>query len=73
MTMSQSEDWPKMPTAAECIAEIAKNYTLEGVAIVVKSRNRALGGETPEALMETVEGRRRVYAWARGLTEGVMG
>lgn len=63
---------PTDPTAAECVALILQTYKPSGLAVVLGGRVRGLGGR-PGELMETTEGRRRVYAWALGLAEGVMG
>lgn len=59
-----------VPTLAECIAKLGETYDAKGVAIVLCGRVGALGGGRPEELMQTAEGRQRVYDWAYSLAEG---
>jgi uncharacterized protein (DUF2384 family) len=60
-------------TAGECVLMLAQSYRSEGIAIVLRASIGALGGQRPIDLMDTAEGRERVYDWALGLAEGVMG
>jgi hypothetical protein len=62
-----------VPTAAECIREILNNYKAEALNAVLHAKVGALDGLRPVDLLERPEGRQRVYWWARGLSEGVMG
>jgi hypothetical protein len=59
------------PTAAECIAAIAKVYDLELVPYVLDSKVVAVveHGKTVRESLMTAEGRRAVYDWASALGE----
>jgi hypothetical protein len=60
-------------SAGECVLMLAETYRPEGIAIVLRASIGALGGQRPIDLMDSAEGRERVYGWALGLAEGVMG
>lgn len=61
------------PTVGDIDEVLGMTYTFVGVMHVWLTPNRALGGRTPAELSRTKEGRQRVYDWAWGLAEGVMG
>lgn len=68
-----SSEIPANPTEAQCVQAILWSYRPEFLTAVLKSRRSALGGKSPEELLRTAEGRRRVYGWALAIAEGVMG
>ena len=64
---------PDDPSGADILAVLGEVYREQGVTLVLDARIGALGGVTPASLLDTHEGRRKVYTWALGLAEGVMG
>jgi hypothetical protein len=59
-------------TRDQCIDMLHETYTAEGVRLVLAAR---MPGEAliVDELLATSEGRSKVYYWALGLAEGVMG
>lgn len=57
------------PTGAMCIGLILRAYGIEGLSPVLKAKHIASveAGKTIEQSMETLDGRRKVYAWAKEL------
>ena len=51
---------------------LASTYKREAIPMVLTARFGALDGKTPEELMAAGDAR-RVYDWAVGLADGVMG
>lgn len=51
---------------------ILQSYKLEALEAVLGARIGALDGQRPRDLMDTADGRARVYNWALGLADGVM-
>jgi hypothetical protein len=63
---------PDHPTRAMCIQMLAMTYKRGAISMVMATPIAALDGKTPDELIDAGEAH-RVYAWAVGLAEGVMG
>ena len=70
--MTTEDNRPENPTRQMVIDMLASTYRREAIPLVLETPIAALGGNSPADLMDAGESR-RVYDWAVGLAEGVMG
>lgn len=62
---------PDDPTVRNIVELLGDSYHSAGIAWALEHVNHHLGGRCPIDLLDTVEGRKEVYRWARRLSEGM--